>query len=428
MDERAWLTRDDPREMLRAAADWGTGEDGTLSEPPHVEDRKLLLFVAACLRRYGARGVISVGEPAELEALAERGAEAIRRECFPRGLAMSLASSLPDAAGVSALLREIFGNPFRPVAVKLGQGLAVRGRRGPMLTDGVVQDTQEYIYVSEWLTPTVAGLARAAYEERVQGKCPDCDGRGWLKWPLQRGDGEFEADCLTCRRKGTPQQLIAYLLDVTKTDSLGGMSVYDAGPGRTITDDKLAALAAALQKKSNEDRGLGGHTVERGLTLTHWHTGNGHLSSSFQLMDPNAQVGDPYAWQVHLKNEVAEGVIRQVAGTILRTGRTPSGHLDPARLAVLADALEEAGCSGVRCEKCHGSGTYTVHVTNAGLSAANGYSPRTTYSEWRGCRHCGGDSVSKGAGRVPNPIITHLRSPGPHVRGCWVVDLLLGKS
>jgi hypothetical protein len=25
-------------------------------------------------------------------------------------------------------------------------------------------------------------------------------------------------------------------------------------------------------------------------------------------------------------------------------------------------------------------------------------------------------------------ILEHLRGPGPHVRGCWVVDLLLGKG
>lgn len=51
----------------------------------------------------------------------------------------------------------------------------------------------------------------------------------------------------------------------------------------------------------------------------------------------------------------------------------PEGHLDAARLAVLADALEEAGFDG------------------AGLLA-------------------------------------HLRGPGPHVRGCWAVDCLLGKT
>lgn len=52
--------------------------------------------------------------------------------------------------------------------------------------------------------------------------------------------------------------------------------------------------------------------------------------------------------------------------------RTPGGTLDPARLAVLSDALEEAGCDD-------------------GLLAA-------------------------------------LRSPGPHYRGFWALDLVLGKS
>jgi hypothetical protein len=51
----------------------------------------------------------------------------------------------------------------------------------------------------------------------------------------------------------------------------------------------------------------------------------------------------------------------------------PAGILDKGRLGVLADALEEAGCT---------------------------------------------DQV----------ILSHLRGPEPHVRGCWVVDLLLGKE
>ena len=51
----------------------------------------------------------------------------------------------------------------------------------------------------------------------------------------------------------------------------------------------------------------------------------------------------------------------------------PSGELDHARLAVLSDALEEAGCDDA-------------------------------------------------------DILAHLRSPGPHVRGCWAVDLILGKE
>ena len=30
------------------------------------------------------------------------------------------------------------------------------------------------------------------------------------------------------------------------------------------------------------------------------------------------------------------------------------------------------------------------------------------------------------AGCQDESILTHLRGPGPHVRGCWVVDLVLG--
>jgi hypothetical protein len=51
----------------------------------------------------------------------------------------------------------------------------------------------------------------------------------------------------------------------------------------------------------------------------------------------------------------------------------PSGLLDNGGLAILADALEEAGCDNA-------------------------------------------------------DILSHLRGPGPHRRGCWPVDLLLGKK
>jgi hypothetical protein len=51
----------------------------------------------------------------------------------------------------------------------------------------------------------------------------------------------------------------------------------------------------------------------------------------------------------------------------------PQGELDPVRLAVLADALEEPGCSDAE-------------------------------------------------------LMAHLRRRGGHVRGCWALDLVLGKE
>jgi hypothetical protein len=68
-----------------------------------------------------------------------------------------------------------------------------------------------------------------------------------------------------------------------------------------------------------------------------------------------------------------EGLIVRMANAIYDERSLPSGELDVARLAVLADALEEAGCTDTE-------------------------------------------------------LLDHLRGPGPHVRGCFVLDLLLGKG
>jgi hypothetical protein len=96
----------------------------------------------------------------------------------------------------------------------------------------------------------------------------------------------------------------------------------------------------------------------------------------------------------------------------------PPGLLDPVRLAPLADALEEAGCSDLPCVKCEGSGLeMAAYIGGAYFPDGKGREQK------RVCR--GG---CKGSGRVPHPLLIHLRSSGPHVIGCWVVDLLLGKS
>ena len=83
-------------------------------------------------------------------------------------------------------------------------------------------------------------------------------------------------------------------------------------------------------------------------------------------------VGNPFraitinpAWLTPIVSNLATAAYEERA--------LPSGELDPARLAVLADVLEAAGCAQA-------------------------------------------------------DLLAHCRQPGLHVRGCWVVDLLLGKE
>jgi hypothetical protein len=84
------------------------------------------------------------------------------------------------------------------------------------------------------------------------------------------------------------------------------------------------------------------------------------------------------------------------------------GERDWAALPILADALEDAGCpSQEKCPRCAG--------TPRGLPAGPGRG-------WVTCPVC------LGALRAPHHLLAHLRGPGPHVRGCWAVDLILGKE
>jgi hypothetical protein len=67
------------------------------------------------------------------------------------------------------------------------------------------------------------------------------------------------------------------------------------------------------------------------------------------------------------------GAAGKLAQAAYEERELPGGRLDFSRLCVLADALEEAGCADAA-------------------------------------------------------ILAHLRGPGPHVRGCWVIDLLLSEE
>lgn len=103
------------------------------------------------------------------------------------------------------------------------------------------------------------------------------------------------------------------------------------------------------------------------------------------------------------------------------TGVVADGRLDPDRLAILADALEEAGCEGSwgNCSWCKGRGTLQERNPWADESPVGRVDVYLVKCD--GC---------KGAGRVqtPHPLLAHLRGPGPHWRGCWALDLVRGAT
>jgi hypothetical protein len=87
-------------------------------------------------------------------------------------------------------------------------------------------------------------------------------------------------------------------------------------------------------------------------------------------------VGNPFYPTPALKPPMRvwnNATVLNLAQSAYEDRELPTGGLRPVRLAMLADALEDAGCTDT-------------------------------------------------------DLLGHLRGPGPHVRGCWVVDLVLGKS
>jgi hypothetical protein len=86
--------------------------------------------------------------------------------------------------------------------------------------------------------------------------------------------------------------------------------------------------------------------------------------------------GNPFRASAPLPPAVlawSDRTIPRIAEGIYEDRKMPEGTLDNGRLAILADALLDAGC-----EDEH--------------------------------------------------LIAHCRQPGPHVRGCWAIDLILGKG
>jgi hypothetical protein len=103
-------------------------------------------------------------------------------------------------------------------------------------------------------------------------------------------------------------------------------------------------------------------------------TADGLLAEQAQVL--RCVVGNPFRPPPSLAPPLLDwhgGAAVKLAQAIYEERSLPSGHLDAARLAVLADMLEEAGCFDAE-------------------------------------------------------LVSHLRGPGLHVRGCVAVDAVLGQT
>lgn len=107
--------------------------------------------------------------------------------------------------------------------------------------------------------------------------------------------------------------------------------------------------------------------------------------------------------------------------------RLPDGTLDPAGLAMLSDALEEAGCDNAdllmhlrgyaTCAKCEGKGYNRLYPRNQFPGTGPVYGT---------CWDCKLTTNRREHGVPVGCGFVDLK--GPHYRGDWAVDLLLGKG
>jgi hypothetical protein len=115
------------------------------------------------------------------------------------------------------------------------------------------------------------------------------------------------------------------------------------------------------------------------------------------------------------------GVSTLVSDSISRPRDAPREHWRPRRAGQTRSPLPEPGRPS-SSETSHRP-TVPSWLTSDALALARGI-----YAEEAFDRMPILAGALQDAGCDNDEILNHCRGPGPHVRGCWVVDLLLGKE
>jgi hypothetical protein len=231
----------------------------------------------------------------------------------------------------------------------------------------------------------------------------------------------------------SPADMLRHLTEITCEDPIyGGTSIHTrARP--LVSDRKLRLFAcASVRHVPSENRTAPAKRQTLRLIASAERMADGRpyrLSSKCWLLKPQGIVvavnalGPFYDDDNRIALSLADhaiqaSLLREVVGnpfrppivlddewltpTVLKMARSAYNHHDWDALPVLADALEDAGCPLEWCPHC-------------------GHRPKLTRCEYTIC-------VAHNVLLDAHPLLHHLRGPGPHVRGCWALDLILGKS
>lgn len=174
MTEQEWLASEDPAAMLRTVRrEHETGQ----SNVARVSDRKLRLFACACCRHPGVWVRLGAGFR-RLVLAAEQAIEGLTADLDRddwedlQVVGWNQSDETMPKVAQAALLRDIAGNPWRPVTLparpncKPGCPRAASPAEPDHRLPRVCPDCGRY-WECPWLTPQVLSLAQAAYDERA---------------------------------------------------------------------------------------------------------------------------------------------------------------------------------------------------------------------------------------------------------------------
>lgn len=148
-----------------------------------------------------------------------------------------------------------------------------------------------------------------------------------------------------------------------------------------------------------------------------WATGARYTPGRPRMADLLREVvGNPWRAVTHPASGLDPSWL---TSTVLEMARHAYGYRDFTGLPYVADALEEAGCPAeVECGDC--PVLRKAKVTAEGAYDRDMVQEVIAWGQARKACRC------QGTGRVPHPLLAHLRGPNTHVRGCWALDIILG--